>query len=221
MPFSFVTSTSKAGVEDATTTDPISTQSANLLVAAVGYNPTVTSEPALTDNKGNTWSAIGSVNSGGTTKLRMFFLLNGAVGHGHTVTATGADSFGGVCLMAFRGSATSPLGSALSDSDAGSASTVQPGPLTPDNDNSLVITGLAFDANSSGAVSINGGFTAVSTASVAATSVGSGLAYLVQTTAAAADPTWNVTNVATAGIAAMITTFRAAPEANLILIKQA
>jgi len=122
---------------------------------------------------------------------------------------SGANTFGGLQVQAWSGSAASPFDQE-SGTTSGGVSTLQPGSLTPSEDNCLVITGMAHEANTSGATSINGGFTiSDGTGYQGGVHEGGSMAYLVQTSAAAANPTWNITN-ATAAIGAAMAVFKAA-----------
>jgi hypothetical protein len=216
MAYALVVSTTKQGTPNSVTSNAIDTTGANLIVVSVGFYNGTSPTPTLTDSKSNTWSGL-TARVGGSITNRLFYCFGGTVGSGHTFTLSDASIFPGMCVAAFSGSVSSPIDQ---ENGAGSASgsTQAPGSVTPSENNELIIAGLGHDDNSAGAVSINGGFTAITSAWLTGNAEGCGLAYLIQTTATAANPTWDVTNSAAAGIAASIATFKAADAATPALI---
>ena len=108
--------------------------------------------------------------------------------------------------MAFSGANTSSPFDVENGANSLSASSLATGSITPSADNCLVVAGLTFDNNASGAVSIDSGMTAISTAYSGGASMGTGLAYKVQSSLAAINPTWNITNAA--ALAASVASFK-------------
>jgi hypothetical protein len=131
-----------------------------------------------------------------------------AVGSGHTFAANGVTSYHSIAVAAFNH--TDTTANAQNETGAGNASatTQQPGSLTPPTANSLVVTALEMVA-SSGAATINSGFTVLES-TTDADSFAVALAYLVQTSASAVNPTWTAPGAADR-IAAAIASFKAAP----------
>jgi hypothetical protein len=126
----------------------------------------------------------------------------------HTFTATA--SFASIGILAFNHTNTG----ANADGDTGldlNAGALAPGSLTPSQDNSVVVT-MVGSANQDGQVghTINGGFTLVDDVIGVSASgfTGLGTAYLIQTTAAAANPTWTQTGGALGGLSAAMTSFK-------------
>jgi hypothetical protein len=86
--------------------------------------------------------------------------------------------------MAFSGANASPF-----DQENGVSSGTQPGSINPSEDGSLIITAhCAF-----GGAATVAGFTTVSTAFAPGTNMAGGMAYYIQPTAAAINPTWSET----------------------------
>ncbi len=205
MAFSLIASASAASPDgNGVTTGAVDTTGADLLIINVGYYFPL-GPVTVSDSKGNSWSALTAYGfSGGATNL--FWSKPTSVGAGHTFSSNVSTTFPSIEVMAFSGSHATPLDQATGAFD--SVHTLQPGTITPTQDNELVITGLGHENNSAGAVSVDGGFTGlIKQAYGSGTNEGSGMAYLIQTTAAAANPTWNYTADATAGAA--IVSFKA------------
>ena len=164
------------------TTGSINTTGATLLVA---NNSNFGGTPGISDSYNNTW--IPFTQRGGNNAQRMHYCINPVVGTGHTFTVTDGN-VGSLQVAAFSGvTGVLPFDQASGAASAGS-STAQPGSLTPANANSLMICGLGFQ-NAGTLSGINSGFTITDT-SPASGIYGGSLAYLIQTTAVAENPTW-------------------------------
>jgi hypothetical protein len=209
MAYALITSDSKAGTPTGVTTDGVDTTGADLIVVNVGWysNGGLNNTLAVSDSEGNTWTAL-TIRSTTNIACRLFYVYNPSVGAGHTFTANdGANSpYPSIEMMAFSGAAAAPFDQ--QNGATATATSIATGSITPTEDNELVVAGLAHENNSAGAVSINGGFTALKVAYVGGNSQGSGLARLIQTTATAANPTWSITTSAES--AAVIASFKAA-----------
>jgi hypothetical protein len=136
----------------------------------------------------------------------MYYAANPTVGTGHTFTNSGAFNYSSICAAAFSGvKTTSPFDQ--QNGAGASSTTLATGSVTPSENNELVVTHLSF----SGAglpTSINGGFTETNDVEFGSgNNYGSTMAYLVQTTATAANPTWTRTN--SSPMSARIATFKA------------
>lgn len=178
------------------------TTGANLIVIALsGYTPD--SAPTLTDSASNSWTGL-TVRSSTNTEVRLFYCSSPTTSATHTFTSTGSSGavFTGIGMMAFSyARASSPFDQQNGATTAG-ATTLQPGSVTPTTDNQVIVTALASD--DAGTPTINGGYTASVVLSYSATNyIGISMAYLVQTSAAATNPTWTMsgTNEASAAIA--------------------
>lgn len=177
------------------TTAGIDTTGATLLVAAVAWtqgSAAYTNTP--TDSKSNLWMSVAIMQgeiAQTTADVNLWVSVNPTVGAAHTFTC-GAGS-PAMAVAAFSGVATTyPIGQSRLKG-ATSVTSVQPGSLTPPLDNNLVITAIGYRDTT--ALSINGSFTiSDQVAFSSGVNVGIGLAYLIQTSAAAANPTWSWTN---------------------------
>ncbi len=172
------------------TTTTVDTSGGNFLVAYVSEN-SAGGVTGITDNKSNSFTAL-TDQFVGAPGGRMFYAKNATCGTLHTFTVTmGGTDYANVCVAAFSGvDTTAPADQQNGFSSAGyAATTVQPGSITPSVDNCLVVTGIGTQDGSS--ASINGGFTITDFNPTSGGNFwGSGMAYLIQTTAAAANPTW-------------------------------
>jgi hypothetical protein len=182
------------------TTGAINTTGADLIVLALAYD----SASTASDSKGNTWTFVGSYNTGAGQIIALYYCQNPTVGSGHTFS--GSLSYGAVAVSAFSGSTSSPYDVKNGTAMGSSGTSVATGSITPSQDNELCVAAIALGGSSASA-SINGSFTiGTSLNATSGVNYGVGLAYLVQTTAASANPTWSWTNAATN--VAMIASFK-------------
>lgn len=206
MAYSFISSVSgyePGATGDDFTTASIDTTSADLIVISVAWYPGTTADVTLSDSKSNTWTALTRRTTANTFyRERMYYCRGGTVGTGHTFTVAGTNFYGAMCAMAFSGSAAT-----VTDQETGaetnSASSLATGSITPSEDNCLIVVGINT-GDTPAAVSIDGGFTIPASTTIdgqANIYQGHSMAYLIQTTAAAANPTWNPTDAT-----AMVTT---------------
>lgn len=204
MAIAFISSVAAAGSPTGGTTGSVDTTGANFIAFGVAYN--AGSTVVVSDSKLNTWNVL-TVQTHGAVSCAIYYAINPTVGTGHTFTTAGVEIYTAMAVEAFSGvHTTAPF-----DQENGAnafASTLATGSVTPGEDSEVVITVLA----SNGActpTSIDGGFTETSETNFGSgNNYGVSLAYLIQTTAAAANPTWTRTN--TNGMAARIATFKVA-----------
>lgn len=185
--FVLVAHTSKAGSSNPVTT-AIDTTGATLIVVTVTGSNT---SPSLADSKSNTWTRIELQNSGANATSAMYYAVSPTVGAGHTFTAT--ETFSMIFVQAWSGnSLVSPLDQHTSHTSP-SGSTFQPGSITPLQPNELVLSsGFCGNTTGGGIPSVNSGMTAVDgLAGAGGSNYGGGaMAYIVQTSAVAINPTW-------------------------------
>jgi hypothetical protein len=180
MAFSLVVKTATA---NSATTSPVDTTGANLLIV-VSTSWGDTSDP--TDNMGNTFLEGITVISG-SRRLYVWYCINPTVGAGHTVTKTGNAASTG--LLAY--SASSPTFDQASAGASGNGTSAASGSFTPAQNGSLIISGLLVEGGNK-PYAVDSGLTIQN-------DEGAGGAYnlvdadLVQTTAAAINPTWTWT----------------------------
>jgi hypothetical protein len=212
--WSLVAHTIQADFNSPLTTAGINTTGADLIVVSVvvdtnGTGSTTANPPSITDSKSNGWTQITAQAAGsGTSATYLFFSHNPMVGSGHTFTATTATvPAGTITVQAWSGSVVGMVTDQNSAANTGGATSLQPGSITPSQNNSLVVAsfgGLDMDAGDT--QSIDGGF-ALSDQNtfVGGNHYAGAMAYLVQGSAAAINPTWSWTNTSSA--AALITDF--------------
>jgi hypothetical protein len=204
--FSLIVSASGTG-----TSGSCNTTGANLIVLVGVYDGGGTG--AFTDSKGNTYTlltrpATTIETAASNSYVRLAYCYAPTVGSGHTFTIS--PSYGSIHAIAVSGSASSPFDveSAGYGSNAANATTNQPETATPSVDNCLLVAGLGV-GDTGNPSSIDSSFT-FSTGIAAHTSVrwGGALAYQIQTTATARNPTWTWTNSSSNG--AVMAAFKAA-----------
>lgn len=205
--------TAQAGGNTAsTTTSAINTTGATLIkVACAYYNGAVLSpsDLVISDNKGNTYTTVGSdVSEGGGMSLRVAYVALPTVGSGHTVTATntlGTGMFAPVSVEAWDGTGASPL-----DQTSANGSNI-PGSITPSQNGCIVITDCGGDGGTPSAV--DSGFTIDDTVTASGSTFGLSQASQVQSTAAAINLTW--TGVSSNGCSRVTSFLTTAPPASV------
>lgn len=192
-------SAGSTGASTGATTTGFDTTGANLIVVALSFDGGST--PTLSDSKGNTWTAL--TLGAGSPRARLYYCQAPSVGSGHTFSISGTNTFGSVNVQAFSGAIVSPFD--VENTAAGTSTSPQAGSITPGFNNELVV---AATATGNGNInSIDGGFTSTNPVNyLASNHYGIGIAYLIQTTAAAANPTWTLS--VSGGWAARIASFR-------------
>ncbi len=173
------------------TTAGLDTTGAGALFAFISSQSFVP-DPYLTDSKGNQWTRWGQGNAASTgVALTLWYCSPRTVGTGHTLTVTEqGQTFPAIHLLAF---ACAPIlglvNVASSAGNSGLVSTQAPGSITPSANNAIIVTGFAVGGGIP--LSLTGGFTLdQTTALVGSQHYGLGSAHLIQTTAAASNPTW-------------------------------
>lgn len=180
---------------DNAVTTAIDTTGASLIVVGINYFLGAGSA-TLSDSKGNTWTALTLVSES-TANGRLYYCVNPTVGSGHTFTLTASGAVrASVAAMAFSNAGAFDQES----SSHAVAETRQPGSLTPSSSDSLFVTMLASQSN--GGDSINAGFTLSETIADTASHLSLSVAYLVQESPAAVNPTW-ATNLGFAQVMAV------------------
>lgn len=197
---SFTHLTDGAGVG---TTSSFDSTGANLIILVTANSGSI----SVSDSKGNTYST--AISKTQTLTNFIFYCLNPTVGTGHTATITGA--FGSIVASCFSGAAAaSVLDQTNSFSAATTGTSSQPGSITPSTNNQLIFVGggnSLFPIGSTYAIS---GCTIAGQvpfgAGVNYSSVGG---WVIQTSAAAINPTLSWTGLANPRIAT-IASFKAA-----------
>lgn len=203
MAFSLITSVTGGTNSNGATTSSVNTTGADLIIVSVGWYGNGAA-PSISDSKSNSYTGL-TAKSNISIGNRLFYVENPTVGSGHTFTVSAASGYPSICVLAFSGKNASAAFDQQNGA-IGSATSIQPGSVTPTIGNELVVCGLGHENNSGATPTINGGFTAITKGYSGGAYEGSGLAYLIQTTATAANPTWSITN--SAALASTIATFK-------------
>ncbi len=206
MAFALVANTGVGGSISGATTAGINTTGADFLVVAVAcYSAGPATLSDLVGGNSNTWTPL-TLRDDGVDTTQFYYCKPAFVGSGHTFTVAGASSFSGLCVQAWSGAAAASPADQQNGATTGGATSLATGSITPSQANCLVVASLCTNLNTdfSTAGAINGGFT-ISNRLDSSPGVGfaHGMAYLVQTSAVAANPTWSWTssNAAAAAIA--------------------
>jgi hypothetical protein len=167
------------------TTAAINTTGADFIVVGIAADVGRT----LSDNKGNTWTALTASSSAGPglSTAKLFYCKSPTVGTGHTFTAS--IGYATVFAAAFSGSGATPFSAEIGNTTA-SATSLAAGSITPAQNNSLVIA-LLTEGPTLASPAISTGFTVSdSIAGVSGTAYGGVLVYELQSTATARNATW-------------------------------
>lgn len=175
------------------TTDAIDTTGATAIAIAVASF--TSGGLTVSDSKSNTWTPLTQECSAADNCIQLFFFCGGTVGSSHTFTAAGTSKFPAVIVFPLAGTLTASCSDGESSGgNTTSTTSVQPGTLTPSRDNGIVITAIGFLSDHTDA-SIDGGFSdPIEFPSDGANFDGIAGSYLIQTTAAATNPTWTWTS---------------------------
>jgi len=197
-----IATSSVAGLNGGTTA-ATSTTGATLLVLGVSLDTAGT--PTISDNRGNTWTQLTSYTSA-FARVRFYYAVNPTTSASHTVTVTATGAAVSAHLAAFSNVATSSPFDQQNGANGTPVGTLQTGSITPAVDGTLLVTALAF--NSAGSpISIDLSFTETGEIDFLGSNYyGSALAYLVQGSAAAINPTW--TRTGSNDMAANIASFK-------------
>lgn len=175
---------------------------ANLAVLQIAYlaagpTPTIADTHTGCASPCNTWTVVtGSVQTDGVVTGAMYHADNFSGGTSEVITVTGTGIFSSGVAEFFSSLATSSLD--VTASTHGNASTLQAGSVNPSNANSLIVAGTAH--TNSSPTTIDSGFSTPLDVAPSGSGYGSALAYIIETTIVAKNPTWtyNSSNSATA-----------------------
>lgn len=208
--FTLVASGASVGTASSPIQVTIDSTGANFIAVHVSQYNGVTIG-TLTENKGNgAPTGLTAKTASSAPYSRIYYWAVPTVGSGHTFTFdTGGLVLGEIAVQAWSGANASPFdveNGATSDT-LGTASFLQTGSVNPSQNNSLIITG--FSANPGTSISINGGYTITANVDgVGGVNIAGAMAYLVQGTAAATNPTWTIGGGGPTDLAATIAVFK-------------
>jgi len=147
-------------------------------------------ESTISDSYGNTWTILPTYQTGTGPRMRIAFVENPTVGSGHTFTCTGTGIYASFAVAAFSGVSTTSPQDQETGNNGGTVTSIQPGSITPPENNELIITGVGVGGLET--LAIDSSFTITDDIPYAlGMNYGSGLAYKIQTTAGAENPTWS------------------------------
>lgn len=188
MAYALVTNTIATGGANSETTSGINTTGASLIVVGVTSWEGSTIG-AVTDSRSNTWNALTAQAVAGDPRTQLFYSINPTVGAAHTFTYTATDYVGAITVAAFSGADLSAPFDQENGASSESMSSLQTGSITPTENNELVVTATNHN-QASGTFTINSSMTITNQTPAAGANYGTALAYIIQTTAAAINPTW-------------------------------
>jgi hypothetical protein len=178
------------------TTPPISTIGVDLIILAASYYGFASSPGTFSDNQGgsNTYQLRTAYFDGVLSGVQIAYCDTVlAQSASHTFSLNSAGTYMSLMVLAVAGAASSPYDTENGSAPGTSGTTIQPGSITPGLPGELLVTVLNVNGDEVGgnAPSIGNGFTITDTVDYSAGNhfLGS-LAYLVQGSAAAINPTW-------------------------------
>lgn len=176
------------GGANSATTSAVS-MSGSTLFAAVTV--CLSSGAVVTDSSGNSWTAATDWNA--NIHAVTFWSVSPITSGSQTFTVT---LTGGLCTIGvygFSGTATStPLDQQNGNAQFGFVSSIQPGLITTTTNGQVLIAELGFSQTNT--PTINSSFTGLQTINFSSSvNEGMAMAYLIQATAGAINPTWSFT----------------------------
>ncbi len=179
---------------------PLVTTGADLIVVSLVFYE-VSGAEQLSDNKGNTWTQIGTRLSQGSGLAQAWWYCQApTVGSGHTFSTT--SGIPNLAVQAWSGSAATPLDQTNTATANSSATTIQAGSVTPGESGELVVATVGALV---GSFSIDSSFTVSDQGTQATFDIG--FAYLAPT-GSAQNPTWTASGASPYGLVAAIATFK-------------
>lgn len=201
-PWTFVSGTAASSTTgNGVTTTGINTTGATLEVLVQAYFGTTL--PTITSSTGSSFTLITNLDSGdgGPRKISVWYCNSPVGGASETFSSSQSSSFPTIAVLSFSGGSGGFLDKM--NSHIAISTTVQPGSITPSQDNCLVVSGFEFISGTT--ATIDSGFSTPQKAGSTGTAVGGAAAYIIQTTATAVNPTWTQTG---ANGAASIVSFK-------------
>lgn len=161
---------------------------------------------SVSDSNTNTWVELTPQNNAGLSAVIWYVGGTPTVGSGHTYAAGGSNQTGQV--SSWSGLQTTPFDVENGANTSGPTLTFQAGSITPSANNTLIIANVTWNTYT-GSVTIDSGFTIISQNTIGGGAVfGAATAYLIQSSAAAINPTWTFgSGVGAANISANIASF--------------
>lgn len=176
------------------TTSAIDMTGANFLfLACMHYQGGNSCVP--TDSSSNTWVPLTAIFDASFSWMETWYCFPCTAGATQTFTGTaGTNGHASIKVAGFSNVATPPLDQQNQAASATTSTTIQSGSITPSANKYLVLAAVEWGLGNTGnTVSIDSGFTILDQNTYPGfTFAGGALAYLVQTTATAENPTWTL-----------------------------
>lgn len=177
------------------------TTGANLIVLVIADYVGFGASPTPTDNQSNTWTGLTAQTGAGSTHCRIWYVYNPTTSATHTFTSpdTGQARFPVILMAAFSGAVASPADQQNGNTDTGTS--LATGSITPSENEELIISGIAF--NATGGATVNESMTETNDQAYnAGVNMAGVMAYKIQTTATAINPTWTISSSEGAAVVA-------------------
>lgn len=200
MSFSIVSHTIAGSADNNTvTTPPISTVGSDFIALLV--TTYVGGGPVPFDDGSNLWTP-GTRIGVGDSELQFWWKRSPITGASHTFSVSATGTYPAIAVVALSGSAASPFDAENGVKAPGSSNTIATGSVSPTEDNEILLAG--YSGYSSAITGIDSGFTILDTLTYNGHHLVTGLAYKIQTTKSAENPTWSLSafNVNAGGITA-------------------
>ncbi len=202
MAIAYVNSVAASNVGSTTTTGSIDSSTGTIALVCVSYYSGASGPLAankISDSKSNSYTALSSYIATGTiadSAVRWYYCANPTVGSGHTATVNsgGATIVAAIALVVFSGViTTSPFDVENGATPSATATTRSTGSVTPSQNDSVCVAMVQAGDSLSG-IAVNGSFTlSAGVAGAPGSKFGLQTAYLIQTTATAANPQFSAT----------------------------
>jgi hypothetical protein len=203
-----------AGPTTTTTTAADTTGADLIIIACSSYSPNAV--PNESDNQSNTYTDLTEYTDT-TGGIRLHYKVNPTTNASHTFTCSATNSFPATLVAWFSGSYTAgdPFGQQNGAGfNSGSSSPQSVGSITPSEDNMLVVSAVSWDAGATSAYTTStGGLTVAQNQAKSGNAEGGALAYVIQTTAAAINPSWSWSG-GTSNLAGTVASFKSAGAAS-------
>lgn len=153
------------------------------------------SAPTITDNYGNTWTAVFNQTHSSGARGVLYTAENITTGSAHVVSSPAVGNSPSIYLAFFSGHRIAGM-TDQSNYSTGTSASPQPGSVTPGEGNCLVLTMTSTFAGTP-APTVNGSYTYDSYyCNQGGNHLGGGLGRIIQTSATATNPTWTLGNSA-------------------------
>lgn len=170
------------------TTAAVSMTGSTLLVMGCASS----ANAAMSDSSSNTWVAA-TQRSANAAKIQFFYVFSPTVSGSQTFTCTATAGTASVCGYGFSSTdTTGTVDQENGDAQFGFKTSLATGSVTPSTAGQVLVSGLSFEATNTGGntPTIDLSFNTPITLNFSSGNNGISLSYLIQTSAAATNPTW-------------------------------